>query len=375
LTSIEIPDLVQDISGNAFTNSGLQTVIISAATANALGKTSPTDNPPGVSFFGKTVATELPPPTPDTTILVYNADQNPNFLWDGVTYTLDPNLPPYSYRSETTTGILVNQVPNAGSLIEVTIGNIVTGIGGSAFQGCTNLTSITIPASVKSISISAFLNCSSLTSINVDLNNTNYSSLGGVLFNKTQTTLIQFPCGNSGSYTTMPNTVKTIGNSAFRDCIGLLSITIPNSVRTIGSLAFYNCNMMTTVTFVSNSILVSFGNSVFYDCNKLTSLIIPDSVTTIGDELCFDCFDLTSVTLPNNPSFTNIGSFSFAVCTSLTSITIPASVTTITGNAFNGSNLQTVTIGKDPQTISGILYTAGSTPVSFFGRNVIIVYP
>ncbi len=69
LTSITIPNSVTSIGTNAFLSSGLTTVTISSATATALPPqsgdptiTSPTNNPPGVAFFGKTVATVLPPP-------------------------------------------------------------------------------------------------------------------------------------------------------------------------------------------------------------------------------------------------------------------------------------------------------------------------
>ena len=57
LTSITIPNSVTSIGNNAFNSSGLTTVTISSATAITLGKTSPTANPPGVNFFGRTVAT------------------------------------------------------------------------------------------------------------------------------------------------------------------------------------------------------------------------------------------------------------------------------------------------------------------------------
>ena len=60
LTSITIPNSVTSIGGVTFGDSGLTTVYISSATATALGITSPTANPPGVDFFGKTVATVLP---------------------------------------------------------------------------------------------------------------------------------------------------------------------------------------------------------------------------------------------------------------------------------------------------------------------------
>lgn len=39
----------------------------------------------------------------------------------------------------------------------------------------------------------------------------------------------------------IPNGVTTIGNSAFKNCDGLTTITIPNSVTSIGEGAFENC--------------------------------------------------------------------------------------------------------------------------------------
>jgi hypothetical protein len=61
LTSITIPNLVTSIGTNAFQACTVLTVVyISSQTATNLGKTSPTNNPPGVDFFGKVVATRLP---------------------------------------------------------------------------------------------------------------------------------------------------------------------------------------------------------------------------------------------------------------------------------------------------------------------------
>ena len=67
-----------------------------------------------------------------------------------------------------------------------------------------------------------------------------YSSVNGVLFDKSQTTLIQFPGGIGGSYT-IPASVTSIGDYAFDDCTGLTSVTIPSSVTSIGELAFSCC--------------------------------------------------------------------------------------------------------------------------------------
>src|SRR4029453_14297274 len=82
----------------------------------------------------------------------------------------------------------------------------VPSTGIAAFNGCTSLTSVTIPNSVTSIGVYAFSGCTSLSAITVEALNSFYSSIDGVLFNKSQTTLIQYPGGKAGSYT-IPNSV------------------------------------------------------------------------------------------------------------------------------------------------------------------------
>src|SRR6185369_10329850 len=90
------------------------------------------------------------------------------------------------------------------SLPRVTIPNSVTSIGNYTFLYCTSLTSVTIGSSVTSIGVQAFYSCTSLTNISVDAANSVYSSLDGILFDKAQTTLIEFPRGRGGSYA-IPN--------------------------------------------------------------------------------------------------------------------------------------------------------------------------
>lgn len=135
------------------------------------------------------------------------------------------------------------------SLTSVAIGNGVTSIGDWAFYGCRRLTNITIPDSVTSIGDEAFSDCTSLTSITVHPENMNYASLGGVLFNKDLTVLIQCPGGFSGGYA-IPDGVTSIGYRAFQSCTSLTSVTIPNSVTSIGSYAFYfDCSALASVLF------------------------------------------------------------------------------------------------------------------------------
>jgi hypothetical protein len=91
----------------------------------------------------------------------------------------------------------------------------VTAIGTNAFQYRYLLSSVTIPDSVTNIGDGAFLNCFGLTNFDVNASNPSYASVSGVLFNKTLTTLIQYPINRAGSSYAIPNSVTNIGDSAF----------------------------------------------------------------------------------------------------------------------------------------------------------------
>lgn len=233
------------------------------------------------------------------------------------------------------------------------LGKPVTGIGASAFDRCRELTSVTIPSSITHIGDYAFIYCDKMISLEVDAANPNYSSSGGVLFNKLKTLLIQYPAGVSGNYSvpagvtgisswaftqcmgltgvTIPPGVTSIGSSAFASSLALASVELPPGLSTIGPAAFTNCKVLASVIIPSGIGIIE--NSLFAGCIGLTSVNIPASVTQIGAGAFRNCFALTGLDLPSN--LTRIGSSAFTSC-GLTSVTFPPSVTTIEDEAFLG---------------------------------------
>ncbi len=182
-------------------------------------------------------------------------------------------------------------------------------IGDGAFGRCKSLTNITIPNSVTTVGRGAFFCCASLTSITIPssvvtiIGNPFYDWHGNlyneskafiyedyVLFNKNKTILIAYRA--KGTNYTIPNSVRTIGDSAFFDCDSLTNINIPNSVTTIGLGAFFRCKYITSIN-IPNSV-TTIGELAFCGCDSLTDINIPNSVTTIGEGAFSGCRNLPS---------------------------------------------------------------------------------
>jgi hypothetical protein len=111
--------------------------------------------------------------------------------------------------------------------------------------------------------------------------NSVYTSVGGVVFDKAQTTLVEFPAGKGGAYT-IPNGVTRIGDSAFDG--GLLTdVTMPKGVTNIAEQAFFFCGSLVNVTVAAS--VTGIGDEAFAYCGSLRNLYFEGNAPSVDSSV------------------------------------------------------------------------------------------
>lgn len=203
----------------------------------------------------------------------------------------------------------------------VSIPNTVTTIKEKAFYGISSLTSLTIPKSVTTIEDQAFA-FAELTAFKVNADNSKYCSIDGILIEKENSCLIQYPLAKRGTVK-IPDSIKKIGSYAFAGCYCNEmdhTITIPYSVSEIGEYVFaksgfknfifqnsleslpigtFSCCTIESICWPRN--LKDIGGAFDGDaswglrCTKIKDLVIPEGVTSFGG---ITACDINTLTIP-----------------------------------------------------------------------------
>lgn len=183
----------------------------------------------------------------------------------------------------------------------------VTGIDSYAFINNYDLLSVTIPNSVKSIGESSFSGCNSLSSVRIG------------------------------------DGVESIGSNAFSNC-GIVSLTLGKKVCAIGKEAFESCWGLTQVHITDlaawcnidfdglASNPLSYSHHLYLNKKEVKELIIPEGINEIKRNAFSGATNITSLTINNE--VTSIGSNAFYQCTSLNKIIFGTGLTSIENYAF-----------------------------------------
>ena len=292
----------------------------------------------------------------------------------------------FAISGTTVTGL--TGVAEQSKLTSLTIPENITEIETRAFKGNKDVQSIYIPESVVTIGSDAFSNCTNLSEINVDINNSEYSSLDGVLYNKNITTLIAYPIGKKDTEFVFMDSIDAVNEGAFLNCANikkvkvsslekwcaidfynrdanplvyshelyindtkLTNLVIPNNILRIKDYTFMGLTGLQTLTIPQG--IQTIGYQAFYGCSEITSVDMSSatSLTQISGMAFGRCYKLSNITFAENSKLTSIGNYAFSDCSSLKEIKIPNSVTDLgtssifSSGIFSGcSSLESLTI-------------------------------
>ncbi len=237
----------------------------------------------------------------------------------------------------------------------------VSAIAPNAFAG-TRISSVTVPTSVKTIGEGAFRGCTELTNANLP---SGITEIPDYCF---------FGCTSLPTIN-IPSSVTRIGYEAFMNCSMIDKINISNGLNVIDQYAFTNCTHLSEIKIPDA--VKSIGTGAFEGCTSLVTVVLPKELATIEDFLFHNCSSITGITIPDKVA--SIGNRAFSDCTHLASISIPPSVQAIGWQAFyNCTELSAVMISYTTDNISDTAFLntnveiwgyAGSYANNFAYRN------
>lgn len=188
-----------------------------------------------------------------------------------------------------------------------------TKIEADAFRNCSSLHTIEVPTLVESIETSA--GCTALTEINVQAGNSHYCSKDGVLLSGDGKNILWFPMGKEGEYT-LPSTVTTVGDYAFRNC-RIETFHFADGLTSIGKYAFYNSSVK-EVSLPSTVKQIPTG--LFQKSADLTTVHLGKNTEMLGDYV-FDGCPITNLYISaptppycSNNTFASSGNNIFSTC-------------------------------------------------------------
>ena len=245
---------------------------------------------------------------------------------------------------------------DCSSLTEFTIPDTVEEIGRCAFWG-TSIRRIRIPKGVSTIDDDSFSLCDYLEAIDVDKDNPNYSSEKGILMNKERNRILCYPYNKDISHLVIPDgvleielprfsrnyaklgklrileipqSIESIPDNYFKDCVNLQSVIISEGVTHIGEHSFSNCRKLREITIPGTVKTIEKG--AFENCQSLSKVTIAEGATAIGEEAFKNCKSLKSVSIAN--SVVEIGKAAFYECSSIETIVLPKRLQSISNLLF-----------------------------------------
>lgn len=217
-------------------------------------------------------------------------------------------------------------------------------------------TEFKIPENVKYIGTSAFRNSQLKV---VDASDSNLISIGESAFEECRqlTSII------------LPNSLESISNNAFRNCSNLGGINLPSTLQELGFYAFYGCENVKSVVLPESLETIEIGT---FEASGIESIVFPSNLKMIEESAFANCEGLTRLELPEGverignhcfssctnleyiylpDSISSVGAVAFYGCTKLTSIDLPANVTVLSGSVFAESGLTSIVI---PNTVARV---------------------